>query len=335
MRRPAMPRRTPSVPARVGPCSQPQPGPILASSGSIAGPGGASLVEDPSGAWWIVFAAWTEGVHQLRLWRRVAALHRPDGLRGASAQSAGHRRCGLSAEGPGLLGGGRRRGHLRLRRRRFLRLNRIDAPQPADRRHGLDARRPGLLAGGRRRGHLRLRRRRFLRLNRIGAPQPADRRHGLDARRPGLLGGGRRRGHLRLRRRRFLRLNRIACTSTNRSSAWPRRPTARATGWWPPTGASSTTATPVSTAQPDRCTSTSRSSAWPRRPTAGATGWWPPTGASSTTATPVSTAQPDRMHLNQPIVGMASTPDGRGYWLVAADGGIFDYGDAGFFGAAG
>jgi len=30
------------------------------------------------------------------------------------------------------------------------------------------------------------------------------------------------------------------------------------------------------------------------------------------------------IHLNQPIVGMASTPDGNGYWLVASDGGIFD-----------
>ena len=29
------------------------------------------------------------------------------------------------------------------------------------------------------------------------------------------------------------------------------------------------------------------------------------------------------MRLNQPIVGMASTPTGGGYWLVAADGGIF------------
>jgi len=37
--------------------------------------------------------------------------------------------------------------------------------------------------------------------------------------------------------------------------------------------------------------------------------------------------------LNQPIVGMAPTPDGRGYWLVAADGGIFTFGDAGFYGS--
>jgi hypothetical protein len=27
--------------------------------------------------------------------------------------------------------------------------------------------------------------------------------------------------------------------------------------------------------------------------------------------------------LNKPIVGMASTPDGKGYWEVASDGGIF------------
>jgi subtilase family serine protease len=40
-------------------------------------------------------------------------------------------------------------------------------------------------------------------------------------------------------------------------------------------------------------------------------------------------------HLNQPIVGMATTPDGQGYWLVASDGGIFTFGDAGFFGSTG
>ena len=37
--------------------------------------------------------------------------------------------------------------------------------------------------------------------------------------------------------------------------------------------------------------------------------------------------------LNKPIVGMAATPDGKGYWLVASDGGIFSFGDAGFFGS--
>ena len=32
---------------------------------------------------------------------------------------------------------------------------------------------------------------------------------------------------------------------------------------------------------------------------------------------------------------MAAAPDGDGYWLVAADGGIFAFGDAGFYGSTG
>jgi hypothetical protein len=39
------------------------------------------------------------------------------------------------------------------------------------------------------------------------------------------------------------------------------------------------------------------------------------------------------IHLNQPIVGMAATPSGHGYWLVASDGGIFSFGDGRFFGS--
>jgi hypothetical protein len=35
------------------------------------------------------------------------------------------------------------------------------------------------------------------------------------------------------------------------------------------------------------------------------------------------------------MVGIASTPDGGGYWEVANDGGIFNYGDAGFAGSMG
>ena len=41
---------------------------------------------------------------------------------------------------------------------------------------------------------------------------------------------------------------------------------------------------------------------------------------------------PNRVNINAPIVGMAATPTGRGYWLVAADGGIFAFGDATFLG---
>jgi hypothetical protein len=39
--------------------------------------------------------------------------------------------------------------------------------------------------------------------------------------------------------------------------------------------------------------------------------------------------------LNKPIVGMASTLSGLGYWLVASDGGIFSYGNAAFLGSRG
>ena len=41
------------------------------------------------------------------------------------------------------------------------------------------------------------------------------------------------------------------------------------------------------------------------------------------------------VRLNQPIVGMAPTPDSRGYWLVAADGGVFPFGDAVGYGSTG
>jgi peptidoglycan/xylan/chitin deacetylase (PgdA/CDA1 family) len=39
--------------------------------------------------------------------------------------------------------------------------------------------------------------------------------------------------------------------------------------------------------------------------------------------------------LAAPVVGMAATPDGKGYWLVGSDGGIFAFGDAQFFGSTG
>ena len=41
------------------------------------------------------------------------------------------------------------------------------------------------------------------------------------------------------------------------------------------------------------------------------------------------------VHLAQPVVGMAPTPDGAGYWLAARDGGVLTYGTAGFFGSTG
>ena len=41
------------------------------------------------------------------------------------------------------------------------------------------------------------------------------------------------------------------------------------------------------------------------------------------------------MRLNRPVVGMAATATGRGYWLVASDGGVFAFGDAAFAGSTG
>jgi uncharacterized protein YkwD len=38
---------------------------------------------------------------------------------------------------------------------------------------------------------------------------------------------------------------------------------------------------------------------------------------------------------NFPVVGVAPTPDDRGYWLVASDGGVFSFGDARFHGSTG
>jgi hypothetical protein len=39
--------------------------------------------------------------------------------------------------------------------------------------------------------------------------------------------------------------------------------------------------------------------------------------------------------LSRPVVGIASTPSGLGYWEVASDGGIFSFGDASFDGSTG
>ena len=70
----------------------------------------------------------------------------------------GHRRR------QGVLGGGLRRRHLQLRRRRVRRLGRGPAPQRAGGGHGGHARRRGVLGGGLRRRHLQLRRRPVRRL---------------------------------------------------------------------------------------------------------------------------------------------------------------------------
>jgi len=49
----------------------------------------------------------------------------------------------------------------------------------------------------------------------------------------------------------------------------------------------------------------------------------------------VSGPDTSNVAYDYPVVGMAGTPDGGGYWLVSADGGVFAFGDAGFHGSAG
>jgi len=60
-------------------------------------------------------------------------------------------------------------------------------------------------------------------------------------------------------------------------------------------------------------------------------------GPDTVTAFGAATVAPGTtLHgLNAPVVGVASTPDGLGYWVVASDGGIFTGGDATFEGSAG
>ena len=38
------------------------------------------------------------------------------------------------------------------------------------------------------------------------------------------------------------------------------------------------------------------------------------------------------MHLTSPVVAMQRTPDGRGYWMLAQNGQVYAFGDAGKFG---
>jgi hypothetical protein len=42
-----------------------------------------------------------------------------------------------------------------------------------------------------------------------------------------------------------------------------------------------------------------------------------------------------RRNLAHPIVGMARTRTGKGYWLLGSDGAAFNFGDAKFFGGLG
>ena len=67
----------------------------------------------------------------------------------------------------------------------------------------------------------------------------------------------------------------------------------------------------------------------------GTTGYWGVLGNGQ--LFPVGTAKSygdlSKVALAKPIVGIASTPDGKGYWMVGSDGGVFAFGDAVFHGS--
>ena len=68
-----------------------------------------------------------------------------------------------------------------------------------------------------------------------------------------------------------------------------------------------------------------------------------PAFAADTAAAPNSVLSVGAPHLGPDaglalkagVVGIASNPTGRGYWLVGSDGGVFAFGKAGFFGSTG
>ena len=74
--------------------------------------------------------------------------------------------------------------------------------------------------------------------------------------------------------------------------------------------------------------STSPSSAWCPPATGGATGWSPPTAACSAFGDAGFYGSLGASPPPTPIVGVAPTPDGGGYWMLEADGTVHAFGDA-------
>ena len=84
-----------------------------------------------------------------------------------------------------------------------------------------------------------------------------------------------------------------------------------------------------------RCSRTGSPSRARRAAASAATGWWRRTAGVFSFGDAAFHGSAGNIHLTKPVVGMAATPDGGGYWLVASDGGVFTYGDAAFHGSAG
>ena len=109
------------------------------------------------------------------------------------------------------------------------------------------------------------------------------------------------------------------------SWAWPRHRTVTATGWWPPTAASSPSATPLFHG--------SMGDKHLNAPIVGMAaspggGYWlvASDGGIFTFGEANFYGSMGSKPLNRPIVGMAAAPNGNGYWMVASDGGVFSFG---------
>jgi uncharacterized protein YkwD/ribosomal protein L24E len=59
-----------------------------------------------------------------------------------------------------------------------------------------------------------------------------------------------------------------------------------------------------------------------------------PVGATTTVRLSSVSAESTMIALAAPILGLAATPTGKGYWRVGADGGVLTAGDAAFYGSA-
>ena len=59
-----------------------------------------------------------------------------------------------------------------------------------------------------------------------------------------------------------------------------------------------------------------------------ATGWWPTTAGVFAFGDATFEGSAGNLTLVAPVVGIAAAPGGNGYWLGAADGGVFNYGPA-------
>ena len=237
----------------VGPCLQPQAGPVLVSYGPVAGPGAGSLFTAPDGTWWMAFAGWTAGC--------------------TSYACGGARELHMAAVGPPPAGGGGGGGGTIAGM----------AATPDGRGYWQVATDGGVFAFG-------------------------------DAGFYGSMGGA-------------------ALTRPIVGMA----ATADGRGYWLVASDGGIFAFGDAAFYGSTGALTLDRPVVGMAPTADGRGYWldAADGGIFAFGDAGFYGSMGGVPLNRPAVGMAATADGRGYWLVASDGGIFAFGDAGFHGSTG